>query len=366
VVLSVQVLPRALAGGFGKCLFFFQKMNSGMKKNIIGLVLLILLGSAAYIAYKQRGKGTLKPALHDFAVADTAAVTKVFLADKYGRNVLLERKGEKVWELNGRFKARKDLMDVLLKTIARVEMKAPVAGSAHDNIVKLMAGKSIRTEIYKGDKLVKTYYVGDATGDNMGTYMLIEGSSTPFICHIPGFYGYLTARYVTDEATWRDTEIFANRLTQIKELAIDYFEHPDKSFRIRKDDDGRYSLETLHPTPQPIAPFDTVELMRYLLGYDNIRFEKVMSYDAAKVDSIVRSPRYYRITLTEPGGRVRSLTTYRIPFDPDHSETVDAEMEWDPDHVNGIVNDNTDEVVLAQYFVLDRLTVDPFRFRTGR
>jgi len=334
-----------------------------MKKNIIGLVLLLLLGSIAYIAYKQRGKGTLKPALHDFAVPDTAAVTKVFLADKYGRNVLLERKGEKVWELNGRYKARKDLMDVLLKTIARVEMKAPVAESAHNTIVTLMAGKSIRTEIYKGNKLVKTYYVGDATNDNMGTYMLLEGSSTPFICHIPGFYGYLTARYVTDESTWRDTEIFANRLTQIKELSIDYFDHPDKSFRIRKNDAGKYSLETLHPIPQPIFPFDTVEVMRYLLGYENIRFEKVMSYDAAKTDSIVNSRPYYRITLTEPAGRVRSLTTYRIPFDPESSETIEGELEWDPDNVHGIVHDNTSEVVLAQYFVLDRLTTDPFRFK---
>lgn len=335
-----------------------------MKKNIIGLVLLILLGSLAYLAYEQRGKGTLKPALHDFAVADTAAVTKVFLADKYGRNVLLERRGEKVWQLNGRYKARKDLVDVLLKTIARVEMKAPVADAAHNTIVTLLAGKSIRTEIYKGDKLVKVYYVGDATGDNMGTYMLLEGSSTPFICHIPGFYGYLTARFVTDVSTWRDTEIFANRLTQIQELSVEYFEHPDKSFRVMKDDAGRYSLETLQPVPQAITPFDTVEVMKYLLGFDNIRFEKVMSYDAGKVDSIVKSPPYYRITLKEPTGRMRSLTTYRIPFDPESSETIDGELEWDPDNMHGIVHDNKDEVVLSQYFVLDRLTVDPFRFRT--
>jgi hypothetical protein len=335
-----------------------------MKKNIIGLALLLLLGIIAYIAYQQRGKGTLKPAMHDFAVPDTAAVTKVFLADKYGQNVLLERKGDKVWELNGKHKARKDLIDVLLKTIARVEMKAPVAESAHNTIVKLMAGKSIRVEIYKGNKLVKTYYVGDATSDNMGTYMLLEGSSTPFICHIPGFYGYLTARYVTDATTWRDTEIFANRLTQIQELSIDYFDHPDKSFRIWKSDDGMYSLETLHPTPQPIVPFDTVEVMRYLLAYDNIRFDKVMSYDAGKVDSIINSKPYYRITLKEPTGRVRSITTHRIPFDPESSEIVEDELEWDPDNVHGILHDNRSEVVLAQYFVLDRLTIDPFRFQT--
>jgi len=102
------------------------------------------------------------------------------------------------------------------------------------------------------------------------------------------------------------------------------------------------------------------------LAYDNIRFDKVMSYDAVKVDSIADSKPYYRITLTEPNGRVRSLTTHRIPFDPESSEIVEEELEWDPDNVHGILHDNRSEVVLAQYFVLDRLTIDPFRFKTGQ
>lgn len=333
-----------------------------MKKNIVGMLVLALLAAVAYYAYQQRGTGTLKPALHDFAVEDTAAVTRIFLADKFGRKVTLDRVSDTEWTLNGRHKARKDMMDVLLKTVYRVEMKAPVSESAHNNIVRLLAGKSVRTEIYQGDKLVKAYYVGDATNDNMGTYMLLEGSSTPFICHIPGFNGYLTARFVTDELTWRDTEVFANRLHQMAEVEIDYNEFPDRSFRVRRAKGGKFSMETLHPEPKPIAQFDTVEVMRYLLGYENIRFEKVQGYPKAMVDSIVNSRWYYRIKLTEPDGRVRSITTYRIPFDPADLEVQDEELDWDPDQMHAVIHGNTDEVVLAQYFVFDRLTVDYHRF----
>jgi len=336
--------------------------KSIMKKNLFGLILLLLLAAVAYYVYHQRGSGTMKPALYDFAVRDTAEVTKVFMADKYGRQVLVERKSDTEWELNGTYKARKDMIDVLLKTIASVEMKAPVAEAAHNNIVKLLAGKSVRTEVYKGDKLVKSYYVGDATNDNMGTYMLLDGSGSPFICHIPGFNGYLTARYVTDAAVWRDTEVFANRLPQIAELEIDYHEFPEKSFRVKRSREGEFTLETLHPQPKQIALFDTVEVMRYLLGYNNIRFEQVQAYPEEKVDSIVNSRWYYRIKLTEPGGRVRSLTTYRIPFDPSYQELNEEEMEWDADHVLAVVHGNEKEVALAQYFVLDRLTVDYNRF----
>lgn len=335
-----------------------------MRKNIIGLLVLLLLSAAAFYVYKQRGSGTMKPAMHDFAVQDTSAVTRIFLADKYGRKVTLDRVSDREWSLNGTYKARKDLMDVLLKTICRVEMKAPVADAAHNTIVTLLAGKSIRTEIYVGDKLVKVYYVGDATSDNMGTYMLLEGSSTPFICHIPGFTGYLTARYVTDENTWRDTEVFSNRLHEIAEVEIDYNEFPEKSFRIRRAKGGIFSMETIHPEPKAIAHFDTVEVMRYLLGYDNIRFEKVQGYEPHVVDSIANARWYYRIRLTEPGGRVRSITTYRLPFDPADLEVQDEELEWDPDQMHAIIHGNTSEVVLAQYFVLDRLTVDYMRFLT--
>ncbi|MCF8257543.1 MAG: DUF4340 domain-containing protein [Flavobacteriales bacterium] len=339
-----------------------------MKKNLIGLLVLLALGAAAYYVYVQRGSGTMKPALHDFAVDDTSAVTRIFLADKYGRKVTLDRVSDVEWTLNGTHKARKDMMDVLLKTIYRVEMKAPVAESAHNNIVALMAGKSVRTEIYKGDKLVKVYYVGDATNDNMGTYMLLEGSGSPFICHIPGFVGYLTSRYVTDELTWRDTEVFADRIHEIAELEIDYHLFPEKSFRIKRAKGGVFSMETMHPGPKAIADFDTVEVMRYLMGYDNVRFEKVQGYPQVTVDSIVNSQWYYRIKLTESSGRVRSITTYRILFDPADLELQAEALDWDPDQMHAVIDGNEKEVVLAQYFVFDRLTVDYGQFlkRSGR
>lgn len=332
-----------------------------MKKNIIGLLILMLLGAAAYFAYKHQGSSTLKPALFDFAIEDTAAVTKIFLADKYGRKVLLERMNETEWMMDGTYKARKDMIDVLLKTICRLEMKAPVAEAAHNTIVRLLAGKSVRTEIYMGNKRVKTYFVGDATNDNMGTYMLMEGSSRPYICHIPGFHGYLTARYVADPLVWRDTEVFANRLPQIAELEIDYHEYPDRSFRATRSKAGVFQLMTVNP-PLQIAQFDTVELMRYLLGYSNIRYEGVQAYDSQRIDSIVNSRWYYRIKLTEPAGKVRSITTYRIPADPDAEDFNGKSMEWDPDQMHAVINGNESEIMLAQYHVFDRLTVDYIRF----
>lgn len=333
-----------------------------MKRNLIAVLILLVLAAVAYYVYTERGSGTIKPDLHDFAVEDTSAVTKIFLADKTGQTVLLERKSVNEWTVNKDHKARKDAVDVLLKTIKRVEMKAPVAKTAHDNIVKLMAGKSTKVEIYQGDDKVKTYFVSDATKDNMGTYMLIDGSRTPFVCHIPGFIGYLSGRYMTRPWEWRDTEIFNHRLSQIAELKLDFHQEPERSFKITHSADREVSLFTLYPTEKPVENIDTTAVKRYLLAYRNIRFEGVQPYkDRARIDSIVNSPPYFTISLTGRDGEIRSVTSYRLPANPGAIGADEEPLKWDPDRMHAAVNGNEDEIVLIQYYSFDRLTI-PWNF----
>jgi len=328
-----------------------------MKKNLIGILILLVLGAIAYFVYQQRGSGTIKPELHDFAVEDTAGITKIFLADKMGQTVLLERKSDREWTVNKDHKARKDAIDMLLKTIKRVEMTAPVAKTAHDNIVKLLAGKSTKVEIYKGNEKVKTYYVGDATKDNMGTYMLIEGSSTPFVCHIPGFIGYLSGRYMTRPLEWRDSEIFAYSLPQIAEIKVEFYEEPERSFRITHSKDRVVQLYKLHPKEELVKDMDTVFVKRYMLEYRNVRFEGIQPYDAERVDSIANSQPYFSITVTDREGQTKSVTSYLLPANPGAIDVDGNPLVWDLDRMHGVVNGNKSEIMLIQYFTFDRLTV---------
>ena len=79
-----------------------------MKKNLIALIILAVLAAVAYYVYIERGSGTIKPELRDFAVKDTSAITKIFLADKFGATVTLEREDVGEWTVNEDYKARKD------------------------------------------------------------------------------------------------------------------------------------------------------------------------------------------------------------------------------------------------------------------
>ncbi len=328
-----------------------------MKKNLIGLFILLVLGAIAYFAYQQRGSGTIKPELHDFAVEDTAGITKIFLADKMGQTVLLERKSDREWTVNKDHKARKDAIDVLLKTINRVEMSAPVAKTAHNNIVKLMAGKSTKVEIYKGNEKVKTYYVGDATKDNMGTYMLIEGSSTPFVCHIPGFIGYLSGRYMARVLEWRDSEIFAYSLPEIAEIKVEFHQEPERSFKITHSKDRVVQLFKLYPKQELVNTTDTVFVKRYMLEYRNVRFEGIQPYDEERVDSIANSQPYFTISVTGTESQTKSVTSYLIPANPGAIDVDGNPLVWDVDRMHGVINGDKTEIMLIQYFTFDRLTI---------
>ena len=143
-----------------------------MKRNRIAVILVILMGSLTFWFIVNKGSGTISAEMKDFAVKDTASINKIFLADKNGRTLTLERGGDGKWTVNEKYGVRMDALQTLLATIARVDVKEPVGKKAIDNVKKRLAAKSVKCEIYQNGKLAKAYYVGTETQDMKGTYMI--------------------------------------------------------------------------------------------------------------------------------------------------------------------------------------------------
>jgi len=194
-----------------------------MKKNRGILVIVIILAIMAVILVLQNRKGTLKGEMGEFAIVDTASVTKIFMADMRNNQVLLTKNSPGEWMLNDSLKARKEGLDLLLKTMSNLAVKAPVPKKSYNSVIKRLATNSIKVEIYQKkyrvdlfnwiklfphEKLTKVYYVGNATPDNMGTFMLLDGSDVPFVVYEPGFRGFVAARYTAATNDWRDHQIF--------------------------------------------------------------------------------------------------------------------------------------------------------------
>ena len=200
-------------------------------------VLLILIISSIFI-FKKKGKAsTLDEDARNFKFQDTASITKIFMADKNGKQCTVERT-PKGWMVNEKFYVRPDAILTLLETIKNVEVKRPVARQAKEGTLKVLAYRAIKVEIYVKDELVRQYYVGHETPDGEGTHMLLtdvesgDNYEDPYVVFIPGFTGFLNTRYIVEEKHWRNLSVM--NFTPDKIKRIEYINHAkaDSTFSI--------------------------------------------------------------------------------------------------------------------------------------
>lgn len=350
-----------------------------MQKNrIILIVAVLLLGIMATVLIMRQSDTTLDSKTGDFAVPDTASITRIFMADKSDRTILLERKSEGNWTLNGNYGAHQENIGILLNTIANISVRQPVARAAYDNILKLLAARSVKVEIYQNshrvkigslelfpyEKKAKTYYIGDATMDNNGSYALMEGASKPVVVYMPGLRGYISSRFSTIENDWRLHTVFAQKLPEIASIEVEFPLNPKESYRVVNNNNTSLSLFQLE-TGAPVPVYDTLKMLNYITAFRNIRFETLLSdVEPARRDSIVAEGPVYVITLNTTDGKAIKVKTFarKLPV-PEVDIFDDSTIIFDRDRMYALINDDKD-FVLIQYYVFDKI-LRPLSFFTS-
>ncbi|MBN2173785.1 MAG: DUF4340 domain-containing protein [Bacteroidales bacterium] len=339
-----------------------------MKKNRNLIIIVVFLLVVAIAILLSRRSGTLNERTSGFAVKDTASVTKVFLADKNNRTILLEREPDGSWQLNNTYLARQSGINMLLETVYHLTPKYPVPKKAHDNIIAQLAARSVKVEIYQQvyridlfdriklfehEKLTKVFYVGGATQDNMGTFMLMEGASVPYVVHLLGFRGYLAPRFSTMEKEWRDHTVFKTKLADIKSVKLEMPDEPENSFEV-KAKDRSLSLIRLQ-TGEEVPAFDTLKLLNFMTSFADLRYEALLDdIEPGRKDSIISSTPYMVITLTDKNDYVTRIKTFRKPNDVMKFDMAGNLYVNDLDRAYALINDGRD-FVLIQYYVFDKV-----------
>lgn len=329
-----------------------------MNKSTRNLALVVVLaGIIAAIAYVNRSKGDIaKVPLANFAVEDTAAVDRIFIVDANQQSVTLERDpNSRYWDLNKDFKARKDAIDLLLKTFKRIRVKSPVPATARENVIRLLAGAGKKVEIYQGgEKPVKTYIVGNATQDHTGTYMLLEtaedGRSTePFITYMEGFTGFLSTRFFTEFDEWRYTGIFDYPKLDFKKVELRHHRLPQASFSIAYE--GGNDIQLFDFQGREVPQFDTLAVKDYLLMFKKAHIETYKSYlTPVQEDSLLKTQPAYTLSVTEQDGSENALQLY---FKKPVKDIFDENGNLEPYDMARMYAGYKGEVGLAQLFVFE-------------
>jgi hypothetical protein len=320
-----------------------------MKKNLLYLLILIVLAAGAYLLVIKKPWGTLNVDETAFAVADTSAIVKIFIADMEGNKILLERTKDG-WIVNKQYAVRPDYIEKLLTTIKNVAVSYPVAASAQSTVVKEMASHNKKIEIYdRTGKMEKAYYVGDASLDQLGTYMMIEGAEHPYVTAIPGFQGTLESRYSTSVSDVRSGKIFNYRLNEMSSVSVSYPAQPDSSFTIEIS--GPDSFQLKKNSGEAITKFNKQRIHEYIDYFKFVNCEAFVN-DIAKKDTILQTQPIVTITVTDRNNQPHALVIYHMPRTPDSAMQYDRQgnpLPYDNDHFFATINNGADFVIVQQF-----------------
>ncbi len=342
-----------------------------MKKNKIAILLVIILGSASFWLITNNKKGTIQEKMKHFAVADTASINKIFLADKNGRTLSLDRDNTGHWLVNGKFDVRKDALETLLETIKKVDVKEPVGKKAQDNVIKRLAAKAVKCEIYQNGLLTKAYYVGTETQDNMGTYMIMIDPETmktaekPFITYIPGFEGYLTTRYFTEEQGWRDRSVFKYNPIDIKSITMEVPNYPSLGYKVTVQGNNDYLVTRLSDN-KALENVDPMAVKQYLSYFQLLSFESFeITLNQQQIDSVIKTIPINVITVVDNKGHINKVHFFaRAP----KAGIVDATgklLKVDGERMNALLNNGKD-FVMVQYYSFGKVMPSADYFQYGK
>lgn len=340
-----------------------------MKKYRWTIILIVVLAIIAAILITTNRKDTFHQDENSFAVEDTTTITRLFFADKYNNTSLLEKQLDGSWILNGKYLVNRPVIRTMIYTLATIQANQTVPKAARENIIRLIATRGIKVEVYQRvyridlfgriklfphEKKTKVYYVGDATMDNRGTYMLMEDAQNPYIVFIPGLRGFVASRYTAKENDWRDHGMIDLKLPQIKEISIKFPQNKGYSFILQNNDNRNFVLTDME-SGSKITDYDTLRVIEYLGSFKRLNYEAIQEVlSKARMDSLMAATPFCELKVTDKEGKVKEFTMWKRKMEAGELDIEGNEVEFDPENLFALEK-GSNEYLLIQYFVFDKV-----------
>ena len=331
-----------------------------MKKIIpyLLLLLLIVLGFYTYSILNEEKSSLSENALSDFAIKDTASITRLVISSSMGGQVDFVKKDNN-WQYADGSCIQKHMIYNFLETIKYIAVKSPVPKGAVENVNKQTLGQHKKLEIYVDDKLTKTWYIGSATSDHYGTYMILKNegegiSPEPFITFMPNVYGNLADQFSLRKKDYECSGIFNYDLANIKRIEVKVHQDESKNFEVLKKGTNLFELSS---NEVPVYQFDTTRVRSFVANFQKMHYDtKEPIMPMVLRDSILNSDPYYTISVTDIKGEKKNMVAYLKPAEFEKFDFDGNLIKYDQNNLFALIK--KDQFVEIQYFVFDKVFKD--------
>lgn len=296
-----------------------------MKKLIIVLLGCGVVAVLAWFAMssKENAKSSDR-SLIDFAIADTSTVDKIVMTNRYkNQTYTLVRNGNAWTDIDGRC-IQQAPVQTILHTMNKIKFKGYLAESAIEPITNKMTSNFISVEIFQNGEWTKTWYLGPATPDHYGQYMLLDSkadgkSDNPVIMEMVGHNGFLDPRFPTDQRQWSCSELVGVKRSDIKHIALKSNTQEGLDYEITQNN-GEL---TVTDGVNPIENIDTTNLIFFLNAFESVHFnQENFSLTKNQEDSIRKSTPLFELKINTDKEKIF------LPLHRFSTEAVD-ELEMD-------------------------------------
>jgi hypothetical protein len=334
-----------------------------MRKTILYLVILALLGFGIYYFIFSRNDNPFGAREAGFTIKDTAAIGRLYLARNDGEAVLVERT-DSGWMVDKKYKALPSTLNAVLATLYQQAALYPVTKNAYENVIKDLSTNGIKVEIYGRDgKKMTVFYVGGTAVNNMGTNMMMDGAHTPYVVQVAGFSGYLTPRYSTKLKDWRDRTVFNILPAEVKSVSVQYAAKPVNSFVISREN-GKVIVKGDTDVTNNLNELNGRRAEIYMKYFTNVNCEGFLNGLSDMNSTLKTAPKQSAIDITGLHGQHRHVDIYWMAINKRSKNITAADFDvpddYDADRLYAVIDQQ--DTVLIQYNVFKSIFRKSFEF----
>jgi hypothetical protein len=270
--------------------------------------LFILSGlGAAFVLFKNSGFKNENTSSIKVSV-DSSTLNKITL--HYDSQTTVLTKGRRSWMVNGKYKTRSNLLQLMMIGLSKAEVKRPVAEENKKKVRELLKQKGISIKA-EGDDWNKSFLLASNDNDANSSYYMEEGSSEPYVIFVPGFSGDMANLFKMDEAAWRSRELFISTPVSLQKITISYPAFKESNVSIQWNANKTFNIAG-------VKNADSSKVITYLAQFEQVNVDQYVYKNKENILTTLRknAPQaIIDVSDLDPAGN-HTLTIYEESKEP--------------------------------------------------